>query len=142
MFSFLNLKEKLILLIFPLLMICTIIILGKQASYWRAEANKEEMLKRQWQSQYLHMTEMIDEFNQQTQRLTVAIQDIQQTQQQQTKELNNALQNNQSWSNSPVPDDISRLFKQRGTRADTSKNSVSNDKSLPNHANKRHSNQP
>ncbi len=141
-FNFLSIKEKIILLIGPIVMLCIIIFLGKQSSYWRAEADKEEMLKRQWQSQYLHITEMIDEFNQQTQRLTLAVQAMQQTQQQQTKELNNVLQNNQSWSDSPVPDDVSRLFKQRGNRTNPSKNSVSNHKSLPSGHAQGHQNQP
>ncbi len=142
MFNFLSIKEKIILLIGPIVMLCIIIFLGKQSSYWRAEADKEEMLKRQWQSQYLHITEMIDEFNQQTQRLTLAVQAMQQTQQQQTKELNNVLQNNQSWSDSPVPDDVSRLFKQRGNRTNPSKNSVSNHTSLPSGHTQGHQNQP
>ncbi|MCK3658565.1 chemotaxis protein [Pasteurellaceae bacterium Pebbles2] len=113
MFGFLSLKEKIILLAGPIVLVLIILFQGWQSNHWRTEAIKEEQLKLQWQTQYNHAVEMIEEFNRQSARLTAAVQQLQKQQQQHTKELNNALQKHQAWSNHPVPNDINRLLQQR-----------------------------
>lgn len=113
MFNFLTFREKSLLFIGPIILILIIIFQGWQANHWRMEATKEEQLKLQWQAQYNDMAHSIDEFNRQAAKLTQAVQNLQAQQGQQTKELNHALQKNQNWSNQPVPDDVSRLFKRR-----------------------------
>ncbi|EIJ69428.1 hypothetical protein [Pasteurella bettyae] len=113
MFGFLTLKEKSILLIGPIVLVCIILFQGWQASHWRAEAIKEEQLKRQWESQYAQLADSVNEFNKRTEALTQSINQLQANQEKRTSELKNALQKNENWSNNNVPDDISRLFNQR-----------------------------
>lgn len=113
MFSFLNLKEKLLLLVGPIILVLIIGFQGWQANHWRTEAIKEELLKLQWQSQYTEMAANIEAFNRQAEQLTQAVQQLQNQQHIQSEELHNALQKNQTWSNQPVPDDVGRLFHNR-----------------------------
>ncbi|WP_443091372.1 chemotaxis protein [Basfia succiniciproducens] len=115
MFGFLTLKEKGILLIGPIVLVCIILFQGWQARHWRAEAIKEEQLKLQWESQYSQLADSVNEFNKRTEQLTQAITQLQASQEKRTTELKNALQKNENWSNERVPDDISRLFNQRKT---------------------------
>ncbi|MDY4279942.1 MAG: chemotaxis protein [[Pasteurella] mairii] len=111
MFNVLSLKARLILLIFPVMLI--ILFQGWQANHWRIQATQEAQLKLQWQSQYQHLTDNIAEFNRRTTELTNAINQLQQQQQQRTMELHDALQKNKNWGDMPVPDDINRVFNKR-----------------------------
>lgn len=115
MFAFLNLKEKLLLLIGPLVLVGLILFQGWQANHWRAEAKKEELLKLQWESQYSEMADNINAFIRQSEKLTAAVQQLQAQHQLQSKELDNALQKNQDWSDQSVPDDVRRLLNKGDT---------------------------
>ena len=88
MFDALNLKGKVMFLCSQLVMVLMIILLA-------------------W---HLELTEQVNAFNQKQQALLQEIARLKQHNQQTTKELHNALQNNQDWSNQPVPDDIKRVF--------------------------------
>ncbi|MFZ7173989.1 chemotaxis protein [[Pasteurella] aerogenes] len=113
MFNFLSLKERLILLVCPAILILIILFQGWQANHWRMQAAQEAQLKLQWKTQYQHLTENIEEFNRRTTELTNVITKLQQQQAQRTKDLQNALQNHQNWGDMPVPDDINRVFNKR-----------------------------
>lgn len=115
MFAFLNLKEKLLLLIGPLVLVGLILFQGWQANHWRTEAKKEELLKLQWEQQYSEMAGNIERFLKQSEQLTQAVQQLQQQYQLKNTELKNALQKNQDWSNQPLPDDVSRLLNNTDT---------------------------
>lgn len=110
MFDALNLKGKVMFLCAQLVMVLMIILLAWQSHKWSAEAAKEQLQRKMWQSGYLELTDQVNAFNQKQQALLQEIAQLKQHNQQTTKELHNALQNNQDWSNQPVPDDIKRVF--------------------------------
>ena len=106
MFGFLSTKEKIVMFIFPVLLVLVVIFLGYEASVWRAEAALEKEKKEAWQKQYVDLNQQLAEFNQKQTALLTAIENLEIANQQ----TGNALQNNQTWSNEPVPSDIKRVF--------------------------------
>lgn len=112
MLNALNLKEKIIFFIFPVLMMCVVLFQGWQANHWRAEAERQRERKEMWQSQYISQKQQIERFVSQQAELLQAVQQLQQHQQQQQEELNHALHKHQDWSNQPVPNDVRKLLNQ------------------------------
>ncbi|MBN6079890.1 chemotaxis protein [Aggregatibacter actinomycetemcomitans] len=110
MFNFLSVKEKIIMFIFPVLLVLVVIFLGYEASIWRTEAALEKKQKEEWQAQYIGLNDQIKEFNQKQTALLSAIEKLEIANQQAQEEIGNALQNNQTWSYEPVPNDIKRVF--------------------------------
>ena len=110
MFNALSIKEKILFFFFPLAMIAVIIFLGWQANKWSAEAAREQERREMWQDSYIKLTAQIDDFNRRQTEILTAVAEIKQQHQKNNEELHNALQNNQDWSNQPVPDDIKRVF--------------------------------
>ena len=84
--------------------------MGYEASVWRAEAALEKEKKEAWQKQYVDLNQQFKEFNQKQTALLTAIENLEIANQQTQEEIGNALQNNQTWSNEPVPSDIKRVF--------------------------------
>lgn len=110
MFGFLSWKEKIVMFIFPVLLVLVVIFLGYEASVWRAEAALEKEKKEAWQKQYVDLNQQLTEFNQKQTALLTAIENLEIANQQTQEEIGNALQNNQTWSNEPIPSDIKRVF--------------------------------
>lgn len=110
MFNFLAPKEKLLLLIGPLILVGIILFQGWQANHWRTEAIKEEQLKYQWQQSYTELNQSVAKFAEQQAKLTQAVSELKNQQRQQTQDLTNALKKHQTWADTALPDDIRRLL--------------------------------
>lgn len=116
MFNALSIKEKVLFFFFPFAMMAVIVFLSWQSHKWSVEAAKEQKAREMWQSSYIKLTDQIDDFNRRQTEILTAVAEIKQQHQKNNEELHNALQNNQNWSNQPVPDDIKRVFGTAGNR--------------------------
>ncbi|AKA47559.1 TPA: chemotaxis protein [Haemophilus influenzae] len=114
MFNFLTAKERSILLIGPILLVLLIMFLGFEANYWRKEMLKEEQLKLKWQNAYIELNHSVQNFAEQQAQLIQAVNNLKAKQNQQTQDLKNVLKSNQDWADSPLPDDVKRLFNSAG----------------------------
>ena len=110
MFSFLTKKEKWILLIGPIALVLIILFQGWQANHWHAKAEKESLLKEQWQKSYIDLNQSVKNFAEQQAQLTQAVNALKNQNQEQTLELKNALKNHKEGSDTPIPSDIGSLL--------------------------------
>ncbi|HEH9651964.1 TPA: hypothetical protein SIC60_001983 [Pasteurella multocida] len=110
MFNTLNFKFKLILggLFFALLI--AIVTTSTLAFNFYAKAKTEKLKKEMWQTNYIALNQKIDEFSQKQTALFNEVRTLQKENEHTERELNNAIENNQNWSNQPVPDDVRRLL--------------------------------
>ncbi|WP_424404823.1 hypothetical protein [Pasteurella sp. PK-2025] len=119
MFNALNLKFKLILGGVFLALLFAIITTSTLAFHFYAKAKTEQLKTEMWQANYMALNQKIDEFSQKQTALFNEVRTLQQANEHTERELNNAIENNQNWSNQPVPDDIKRLLNKTSQSANS-----------------------
>ncbi|HHE3508789.1 TPA: hypothetical protein ACPDKD_002131 [Pasteurella multocida] len=110
MFNALNVKLKMILGGVFLALLFAIVTTSTLAFHFYAKAKTEQLKTEMWQANYMALNQKIDEFSQKQTALFNEVRTLQKANEYTERELNNAIEKNQNWSNQPVPDDIKRLF--------------------------------
>ncbi|HED4400749.1 TPA: hypothetical protein R4323_002217 [Pasteurella multocida] len=110
MFNAVNAKLKMIVGgVFLALLIAIVISLTLAFNFY-AKAKTEKLKTEMWQANYIALNQKIDEFSQKQTALFNEVRTLQKANEYTERELNNAIEKNQNWSNQPVPDDIKRLL--------------------------------
>lgn len=110
MFNAVNAKLKMILGGVFLALLFAIVTTSTLAFNFYAKAKTEQLKTEMWQANYIALNQKIDEFSQKQTALFKEVRTLQKVNEHTERELNNAIENNQNWSNQYVPDDIKRLF--------------------------------
>lgn len=110
MFNAVNAKLKMILGGVFLALLFAIVTTSTLAFNFYAKAKTEQLKTEMWQANYIALNQKIDEFSQKQTALFNEVRTLQKVNEYTERELNNAIENNQNWSNQYVPDDIKRLF--------------------------------
>lgn len=119
MFNAVNAKLKIILGGVFLALIIAIVTTSTLAFHFYAKAKTEKLKTEMWQANYIALNHKIDEFSQKQTALFNEVRTLQQANEHTERELNNAIENNQNWSNQPVPDDIKRLLNKTSQSANS-----------------------
>ncbi|MGP9458722.1 hypothetical protein [Pasteurella multocida] len=126
MFNAVNAKLKMIVGgVFLALLIAIVISLTLAFNFY-AKAKTEQLKTEMWQANYIALNQKIDEFSQKQTALFNEVRTLQKANEYTERELNNAIENNQNWSNQHVPDDIKRLL----NKADKPANSLPADSNM------------
>lgn len=110
MFNALNVKLKMILGGVFLALLIAIVTTSTLAFNFYAKAKTEQLKTEMWKANYIALNQKIDEFSQKQTALFNEVRMLQKANEHTERELNNAIENNQNWSNQLVPDDIKRLL--------------------------------
>ncbi|MFP4794432.1 hypothetical protein [Pasteurella multocida] len=110
MFNAVNAKLKMILGGVFLALVVAIVTTSTLAFNFYAKAKTEKLKTEMWQANYIALNQKIDEFSQKQTALFNEVRTLQKANEYTERELNNAIEKNQNWSNQPVPDDIKRLL--------------------------------
>ncbi|HDX1153319.1 TPA: hypothetical protein RNX65_001375 [Pasteurella multocida] len=110
MFNAVNAKLKMIVGGVFLALLIAIVTTSTLAFNFYAKAKTEQLKTEMWQANYIALNQKIDEFSQKQTALFNEVRALQKANEYTERELNNAIENNQNWSNQHVPDDIKRLF--------------------------------
>ncbi|OWZ82372.1 hypothetical protein CDE51_02400 [Pasteurella multocida] len=125
MFNAVNAKLKMIVGgVFLALLIA--IVTTSTLAYFYAKAKTEKLKTEMWQANYIALNQKIDEFSQKQTALFNEVRTLQKANEYTERELNNAIEKNQNWSNQPVPDDIKRLL----NKTDKPANSLPTDSNM------------
>ncbi|MGC6406237.1 hypothetical protein ACNO7K_07300 [Bisgaard Taxon 45] len=119
MFNAVNAKLKMILGGVFLALIIAIVTTSTLAFHFYGKAKTEKLKTEMWQANYIALNHKIDEFSQKQTALFNEVRTLHKANEHTERELNNAIENNQNWSNQLVPDDVKRLLNKTNQNANS-----------------------